>query len=92
LEAARWIELMLGKRRQATARQAISEADLTEVLIRETSRALGRADTQFIGEKIAYWRRTGEPNWDAGIGIASPTLLRAFALALLHARKRYNLD
>lgn len=72
-------------------RQKIAEATLIEILIHETTRALGR-DANFLGKQIEVRRRSGEPNWDANCGISGTMVVKAFGIALTEVQRRYDLD
>jgi hypothetical protein len=70
-------------------RQKIAEATLIEILIHETTRALGR---EFSGQANRGERRSGEPNWDANCGISGIVVVKAFGIALAKVQDQYDLD
>jgi len=72
-------------------RQRIAKATLVEILLHETGRVLGR-DASFLGQQLEIRRRDDEPNWDANRGIAGPTVIKAFGIALTRVQAQHNLD
>lgn len=72
-------------------RLKIAEAPLKEILILETTKALGR-DASFLGQQLEIRRRNGTSNWDASCGIAGTVVVKAFGIALQKIQSRYNND
>jgi hypothetical protein len=59
-------------------RTTVSVEQLLDVIIKVISEAMGGRNTDHIRLRIAIWRIRGEPNWQARIDDASPTILATF--------------
>jgi hypothetical protein len=73
-------------------RTTVSVEQLLDVIIKVISEAMGGRNTDHIRLRIAIWRIRGEPNWQARIDDASPTILATFFNAVDYAAERYDLD
>jgi|HubBroStandDraft_6_1064221.scaffolds.fasta_scaffold1123639_1 hypothetical protein len=72
-------------------RQKLPLNSVRDFLIDQTTDAL-RRDARIIAPYLNIRERTGEPNWDANIGIAEPSIIRAFGIALLNVQRDYDVD
>jgi hypothetical protein len=75
----------------AATENKLSAAEIVDALVKQTTRELGR-DAEFIRDQIGLRRRDGDPNWDANIGLAPPTVLAAFGRALNLVSAGCNLE
>lgn len=64
----------------------VAEATLVEILLQETTKALGR-NASLLGKQIEIRGRNGNPNWDANCNIAG-----TFGIALTKVQAQYDLD
>jgi hypothetical protein len=72
-------------------RQKLPLNTVRDFLIDQTTDALHR-DARIIAPYLNIRERAGEPNWDANIGIAEPSIIRAFCAALLNVQRDYDVD
>jgi hypothetical protein len=72
-------------------RQKLPLIAVRDYLIDQTTDAL-RRDARIIAPYLKIRTRVGEPNWDANIGIAEPSIDRAFGIALLNMQRDCDVD
>jgi hypothetical protein len=68
----------------------VSQATLLDIIVGLITEAVGESNTDRL--RIAIWRIRGEPNWQARIADASPTILATFFNAVDQAAERFDLD
>ena len=75
----------------AAQRVTVSVKTLLDIIVGLITEAVGESNTE--GRlRIAIWRIRGEPNWQARIADASPTILATFFNAVDQAAERFDLD
>ena len=74
----------------AAQRLTVSVETLLDIIVALITEAVGESNTDRL--RIAIWRIRGEPNWQARIADASPTILATFFNAVDQAAERFDLD
>ena len=75
----------------AAQRVTVSVETLLDIIVGLITEAVGESNTD-LRLRIAIWRIRGEPNWQARIADASPTILATFFNAVDQAAERFDLD